>query len=201
MSESTKDIFHRCLMLHRSNGIQNSIPRLDDTGACLRAVHVMNTSEKSQKQRDILLLVSKISNLLDTGLDNRSLYICIRLIEAGVHPECLADIIKDLRNESSSMGSKTAASRPLSVRSKWWVKWFDNHVACPLVRYIILIHIRSWKIWELFDKIAFALFISGQQLHSRTFLFYLVIDIKKLWWISRGIELFDLINTIYKIIF
>ena len=49
----------------------------------IQAVHVMNTSEKSQKQRDILLLVSKISNLLDTGLDNRSLYICIRLIEAG----------------------------------------------------------------------------------------------------------------------
>ena len=43
-----------------------------------------------------------------------------------------------------------------------------------------------------------SLSISGQQLHSRTFLFYLVIDIKNLWWISRGIELFDLINTIYK---
>ena len=49
----------------------------------VEVLRVMNTTEKSQKQRDILLLVSKISNLLDTGLDNRSLYICIRLIEAG----------------------------------------------------------------------------------------------------------------------
>lgn len=72
----------------------------------------MNTTEKSQSQRDILLLVSKISNLLDTGLDNRSLYICIRLIEAGVHPECLADMIKDVRSEMAAQGGKIDTSHP-----------------------------------------------------------------------------------------
>lgn len=38
---------------------------------------------------------------------------------SGVHPECLADIIKDIRNENTSLGNKSVGgSRPLSVRSK-----------------------------------------------------------------------------------
>ena len=43
----------------------------------------MSAVEKNQKQRERLMLVSRISQLLDTGLDNKSLFICVRLIEAG----------------------------------------------------------------------------------------------------------------------
>ena len=42
----------------------------------------------------------EISNLMNTGLDAESLAICIKLCEAGVNPEALAAVIKELRRES-----------------------------------------------------------------------------------------------------
>ena len=45
----------------------------------------------------------EISNLLNTGLDSESLSICVKLIEAGVNPEALAMVIKELQRESSSI--------------------------------------------------------------------------------------------------
>ena len=86
---------------------------------------MLEMSESSQKQREYLMQFSRISNLLDTGLDNRSLYICIRLIEAGVHPECLADIIKQLCSVGANIAKKErAASNVMASRSqqsKWKV--------------------------------------------------------------------------------
>ena len=45
----------------------------------------------------------EISNLLNTGLDSESLSICVKLIEAGVNPEALAMVIKELRRESAAI--------------------------------------------------------------------------------------------------
>ena len=45
----------------------------------------------------------EISKLLNTGLDSESLSICVKLIEAGVNPEALAMVIKELRRESASI--------------------------------------------------------------------------------------------------
>ena len=45
----------------------------------------------------------EISNLLNTGLDSESLSICVKLIEAGVNPEALAMVVKELQRESSSI--------------------------------------------------------------------------------------------------
>ena len=49
------------------------------------------------------LALMEISKLLNTGLDSESLSICVKLIEAGVNPEALAMVIKELRRESASI--------------------------------------------------------------------------------------------------
>ena len=48
-------------------------------------------------------VLMEMSNLLNTGLDSESLSICVKLIEAGVNPEALALVIKELRRESAAI--------------------------------------------------------------------------------------------------
>uniref|UniRef100_A0A023FYD4 Putative mitotic-spindle organizing protein 1 n=1 Tax=Amblyomma parvum TaxID=251391 RepID=A0A023FYD4_AMBPA len=48
---------------------------------------------------DVLL---EMSQLLNTGLDARSLALCVRLCENGANPEALASLIKELRVQSPS---------------------------------------------------------------------------------------------------
>lgn len=50
--------------------------------------------------RETIDTLMEISNLMNTGLDAESLAICIKLCEAGVNPEALAAVIKELRRES-----------------------------------------------------------------------------------------------------
>lgn len=41
----------------------------------------------------------EISKILNTGLDSKTLGLCVRLCENGVHPEALAKVIKDIKQE------------------------------------------------------------------------------------------------------
>ena len=45
----------------------------------------------------------ELSKLLNTGLDQNSLAICVRLCEQGAHPEALATIVRELRRESQAI--------------------------------------------------------------------------------------------------
>ena len=47
--------------------------------------------------------MKEISDLLNTGLDDESLKICLKLLEAGVNPEALATVVTELRKESSAL--------------------------------------------------------------------------------------------------
>ena len=47
-----------------------------------------------------------ISDLLNTGLDTESLHICVQLLEAGVNPEALAAVVKELRKETAALKVK-----------------------------------------------------------------------------------------------
>lgn len=49
-----------------------------------------------------------ISNILDTGLDKETLRILVGLCEAGVNPEALALIVKELRREAAALKAATA---------------------------------------------------------------------------------------------
>lgn len=53
--------------------------------------------QQQQKSEEALEVLSIIASLLDTGLDKYTLRILVGLIEAGVHPEALAELVKVLR--------------------------------------------------------------------------------------------------------
>ncbi len=42
----------------------------------------------------------EISQLLNTGLDDETLRVCVQLLEAGVNPEALATVVQELRRET-----------------------------------------------------------------------------------------------------
>ncbi len=44
--------------------------------------------------------VREISQLLNTGLDDETLRVCVQLLEAGVNPEALATVVQELRRET-----------------------------------------------------------------------------------------------------
>lgn len=56
----------------------------------------------SAKAQEALKIAVEISNILDTGLDKEALSILIGLIEAGVNPEALATVVKELRREAAA---------------------------------------------------------------------------------------------------
>lgn len=56
--------------------------------------------QQSQKIRKTLY---NMSHLLNTGLSAETLDVCIRLCEAGVHPEALADIVNSIRFEMEAL--------------------------------------------------------------------------------------------------
>ena len=47
--------------------------------------------------------MKEISDLLNTGLDDETLRICVQLLEAGINPEALADVVKELRREVAAI--------------------------------------------------------------------------------------------------
>ena len=61
------------------------------------------------RAREALAILSRISRLMNTGLDTESLVICIRLMEAGVHPEALAKAIQEVRREVSAVRNQASS--------------------------------------------------------------------------------------------
>lgn len=47
--------------------------------------------------------VKEISDLLNTGLDEETLKVCVQLLEAGVNPEALATVVRELRRETAAL--------------------------------------------------------------------------------------------------
>lgn len=45
--------------------------------------------------------MKQISDLLNTGLDEETLQVCVQLLEAGVNPEALAAVVQELRRETA----------------------------------------------------------------------------------------------------
>lgn len=50
----------------------------------------------------------QISNILDCGLDKDTLRILVGLCEAGVNPEALAHVVKELRREAALLRASDA---------------------------------------------------------------------------------------------
>lgn len=52
---------------------------------------------------EALEIIHELNKILDCGLDKESLSLCVALIETGVNPEALGEVIKRLRKESAKI--------------------------------------------------------------------------------------------------
>jgi mitotic-spindle organizing protein 1 len=50
----------------------------------------------------------EVAQLLNTGLDRESLFLCIQLCELNVNPEALAAVVKELRREAQAVPAAVA---------------------------------------------------------------------------------------------
>lgn len=48
-------------------------------------------------------ILHEMSQILNCGLDQKTLHICVGLIENGVNPEALAMVIKELKRETAAL--------------------------------------------------------------------------------------------------
>lgn len=60
-------------------------------------------ASKRQAAREVIDILSEISQLLNTHLDRSTLSLCVSLIENGVNPEALATVIRELRREGAKV--------------------------------------------------------------------------------------------------
>lgn len=57
-------------------------------------------------------VAQEISQILDTGLESETLSILIKLVEAGVNPEALAAVVKELQREAASLKAAVGQAKP-----------------------------------------------------------------------------------------
>ncbi|KHE87685.1 hypothetical protein GE21DRAFT_1201587 [Neurospora crassa] len=80
----------------------------------------MEKSEKQAAAQQAVDILHEISTILNCQLDRRTLSICISMIENGVKPEALAEVIQKLRVESRVIQAdiEAAAATPSAARRK-----------------------------------------------------------------------------------
>jgi hypothetical protein len=65
--------------------------------------HDRFTTSSVLKSGNARTSIHKLSQLLNTGLAPQTLDICVRLLEAGVHPLTLAQVIQEIRSEMDNI--------------------------------------------------------------------------------------------------
>ncbi len=66
---------------------------------------------KIAQAQDTMETLMQISELLNTGLDADTLAVCVKLCESGVNPSALAQVIRDLKRESSALKDQEEEER------------------------------------------------------------------------------------------
>ncbi|KAL8795663.1 MAG: hypothetical protein Q9195_001901 [Heterodermia aff. obscurata] len=63
----------------------------------------MSAASESKRlaAKEIIDILHEIATLLNTHLDRQSVSLCVSLVENGVHPDAVATIIKQLRQEAA----------------------------------------------------------------------------------------------------
>ncbi|KAK3056149.1 hypothetical protein LTR09_002655 [Extremus antarcticus] len=64
--------------------------------------------DKRKAARETIDILHEISTLLNTNLDRHTLSYCVSLIENGVNPEALANVITDLRAQNERFEAEQA---------------------------------------------------------------------------------------------
>ncbi|KAJ4306882.1 hypothetical protein N0V88_000254 [Collariella sp. IMI 366227] len=73
----------------------------------------MPPNERAEKQaaaQQAVDILHEIATILNCHLDRRTLSICISMIENGVNPEALANVVKELRKQGQEAQLEAAAS-------------------------------------------------------------------------------------------
>ncbi|KAI0156622.1 mitotic-spindle organizing gamma-tubulin ring associated-domain-containing protein [Xylariaceae sp. FL1272] len=60
-------------------------------------------NEKQAAAQQAVDILHEISTILNTHLDRRTLSVCISMIENGVNPEALANVVQFLRKEAQKV--------------------------------------------------------------------------------------------------
>ncbi|QDS73364.1 hypothetical protein FKW77_007131 [Venturia effusa] len=58
-----------------------------------------DVDDKRKAAREVIDILHEIATLLNTHLNRQQLSYCVSLIENGVNPEALANVIKELRTQ------------------------------------------------------------------------------------------------------
>lgn len=70
-------------------------------------------SEKQDAARQAVDILHEISTILNCHLDRRTLSVCISMVENGVNPEALANVVQYLRKEAQKANfAQQAAAAP-----------------------------------------------------------------------------------------
>ncbi|KFB36540.1 AGAP007569-PA-like protein [Anopheles sinensis] len=66
-----------------------------------------NTNQYMRLQQSQLIRanIQNISQFLNTGLSPETLEICIKLLEAGVHPQALSEVVIQIRNQVAAINN------------------------------------------------------------------------------------------------
>ncbi|KAI8631021.1 mitotic-spindle organizing gamma-tubulin ring associated-domain-containing protein [Xylariaceae sp. FL1651] len=68
-------------------------------------------TEKQQAAQQAVDILHEISTILNCHLDRRTLSVCISMVENGVNPEALANVVQYLRREAQKVNfAKEAAA-------------------------------------------------------------------------------------------
>ncbi|KFH44654.1 Mitotic-spindle organizing protein-like protein [Hapsidospora chrysogenum ATCC 11550] len=68
----------------------------------------MPDQDKHAAAQQAVDILHEIATILNCHLDRRTLSICISMIERGVNPEALAQVIKELRQEAQGIRQNAA---------------------------------------------------------------------------------------------
>ncbi|XP_005097272.1 mitotic-spindle organizing protein 1 [Aplysia californica] len=66
------------------------------------------SKSKSPAAAETMEILMEISQLLNTGLDEETMALCLRLCENGVNPQALAQVIRELRRESADIRAESS---------------------------------------------------------------------------------------------
>ncbi|KAL6855376.1 hypothetical protein ACO1O0_006517 [Amphichorda felina] len=68
----------------------------------------MPDQDKHAAAQQAVDILHEISTILNCHLDRRTLSICISMVERGVNPEALAQVVKELRHEAQGVQQHAA---------------------------------------------------------------------------------------------
>lgn len=87
----------------KSAGQRDQHPTSEEGANARNVTHGLSMSSQILSAKETLSVLNELSRLLNTGLSEESLALCVRLCENGANPEALATVIKEIRNQSQAI--------------------------------------------------------------------------------------------------